>query len=88
MDARPYQEEMEQAIKKILQRLEKQEKKGFKDSWQVTRQKHVNFCQKLEYESHTNMKNMQNYAPLTFLMVLWCLAAASGRGSDSDGCDA
>ena len=31
MDARPNQEEMEQAINKYLQRLEKQEKKGFKD---------------------------------------------------------
>ena len=31
MDARPDQEEMEQAINKFLQRLEKQEKKGFKD---------------------------------------------------------
>ena len=66
MDARPDQEEMEQAINKFLQQLEKQEKKGFKDSWQVTRQKHVNFCQKLEYESHTNMTNMQKYAPPHF----------------------
>ena len=31
MDARPDQEEMEQAINKFLQWLEKQEKKGFKD---------------------------------------------------------
>ena len=31
MDARPDQEEMEQAINKFLQLLEKQEKKGFKD---------------------------------------------------------
>ena len=31
MDARPDQEEMEQAINKFLQRLEKQEKRGFKD---------------------------------------------------------
>ena len=31
MDARPDQEEMEQAISKFLQLLEKQEKKGFKD---------------------------------------------------------
>ena len=31
MDARPDQEEMEQAINKNLQRLEKQEKRGFKD---------------------------------------------------------
>ena len=31
MDARPDQEEMEQAINKFLQRLEKQEKEGFKD---------------------------------------------------------
>ena len=31
MDARPDQEEMEQAINKFLQQLEKQEKKGFKD---------------------------------------------------------
>ena len=31
MDARPEQEEIEQAINKFLQRLEKQEKKGFKD---------------------------------------------------------
>ena len=31
MDARPDQEEMEQAINKFLQRLEKQKKKGFKD---------------------------------------------------------
>ena len=39
MDVRPDQEEMEQAINKFLQRLEKQEKKGYKDSWQVTRRK-------------------------------------------------
>ena len=31
MDARPDQEEMGQAINKFLQRLERQEKKGFKD---------------------------------------------------------
>ena len=31
MDARPDQEEMEQAINKFLQQLEKQEKRGFKD---------------------------------------------------------
>ena len=31
MDVRPDQEEMEQAINKFLQRLEKQEKRGFKD---------------------------------------------------------
>ena len=31
MNARPGQEEMEQALNKFLQRLEKQEKKGFKD---------------------------------------------------------
>ena len=31
MDARPYQEDMKQAINKILQQLEKQEKKCFKD---------------------------------------------------------
>ena len=31
MDVRPDQEEMEEAINKFLQRLEKQEKKGFKD---------------------------------------------------------
>ena len=31
MDVRPDQEEMEQAINKFLQLLEKQEKKGFKD---------------------------------------------------------
>ena len=31
MDARPDQEEMGQAINKFLERLEKQEKKGFKD---------------------------------------------------------
>ena len=31
MDARPDQEEMEQAINKFLQQLEKQEKEGFKD---------------------------------------------------------
>ena len=31
MDARPDHEEMEQAINNFLQRLEKQEKKGFKD---------------------------------------------------------
>ena len=31
VDARPDQEEMEQAINKFLQLLEKQEKKGFKD---------------------------------------------------------
>ena len=31
MDARPDQEEMEQAINKSLQHLEEQEKKGFKD---------------------------------------------------------
>ena len=31
MDARPDQEEMEQAINKFLQLLEKQDKKGFKD---------------------------------------------------------
>ena len=36
MDARSDQEEMEQAINKFLQRLEKQEKEGMKDSWQVT----------------------------------------------------
>ena len=42
MDVRPDQEEMEQAINKFLQLLEKQEKKGFKDSWQVTRRK-MNF---------------------------------------------
>ena len=37
------------------------------------------------------MTNIPKYAPPqgpTLLMVLWCLAAASGRGSDSDGCDA
>ena len=34
------------------------------------------------------MTNMQKYAPPTLLMVPPCLAAASGRGSDSDGCDA
>ena len=79
---------MEQAIKKFLQQLEKQEKKGFKDSWQVTRPKNVNFCQKLKYELHTNTTNMQKYAPPTLLMVPRCLAAASGRGSDSDGCNA
>ena len=50
--------------------------------------KNVNFYQKLEYELHTNMTNMQKYAPPTLLMVPQCLAAASGRGSDSDGCDA
>ena len=32
------------------------------------------------------MTNMQKYAP-PLLMVSLCLAAASGRGSDSDGCD-
>ena len=37
MDARSDQEEMEQGINKFLQRLEKQEKEGMKDSWQVTR---------------------------------------------------
>ncbi len=31
MDARPDQDEMEQAIDKFLLKLEKQEKKGFKD---------------------------------------------------------
>ena len=31
--------EIEQAINKFLQQLEKQEKKGFKDSGQVTRRK-------------------------------------------------
>ena len=31
MDARPDQEEKEQAINKFLQQLEKQNKKGFKD---------------------------------------------------------
>ena len=31
IDARPDQEEMEKAINKFLQQLEKQEKKGFKD---------------------------------------------------------
>ena len=31
MDARPDKEEMEQAINNFLQRLEKQEKRGFKD---------------------------------------------------------
>ena len=37
------------------------------------------------------MTNMQKYAPSqghTLLMVPRCLAAASGRGFDSDGCDA
>ena len=46
---------------------------------------------KLEYEVHTNMTNMQKYAPSqgpTLLMVSKCLAAASGHGFDSDGCDA
>ena len=31
---------------------------------------------------------MQKYSPPILLMVPRCLAAASGRGSDSDGCDA
>ena len=34
------------------------------------------FCQKLEYALHTNMTNMQKYAPPTLLMVPPCLAAA------------
>ena len=44
---------------------------------------------KLEYEVHTNMTSMQKYAPPqghTLLMVPQYLAAASGRGSDLDGC--
>ena len=33
------------------------------ESWQVTRQKNVDFCQEHDYEVHTNMTNMQKYAP-------------------------
>ena len=46
---------------------------------------------KLECEVHTNTSNMQKCAPPqgpTLLIVLRFLAAASGRGFDSDGCDA
>ena len=42
-------------------------------SWQVTRRKNANFCQKLEYEVHTNTTNMQKYAaPLCW----WCHGAS------------
>ena len=75
MDARPDQEEMEQAIKKFLQLLEKQEK-GFKDSWQVTRRTNVNFCQKLEHESQTNTTNCAKICTPNF---------ADGPTGDSTG---
>ena len=35
---------------------------------------------------HTNMTNMQKYAP-TLLMVPLCFAAANWCGSDLDGCN-
>ena len=46
---------------------------------------------KNENEVHTSRTNMQQCAPpqgSTLLIVPQCLAAARGRGFDSDGCDA
>ena len=46
---------------------------------------------KIENEVHTSRTNMQQCAPpqgSTLLIVPQCLAAARGRGFDSDGCDA